>query len=87
LESGGGYVVRVIETVPITLISHGKLPRNRKVLEFAVAMKHGDLFPPVKLDRVTDGLYVLKGGRHRLAARKLLGYDTIRAKIAEQERG
>lgn len=79
--------MRVVQTVKIAQIDHGKrLPLNPKVLLFAVEMQFRNvIFPPVNLERIPGGKYKLKGGRHRLAAHKLLGKTEIRASVAIKE--
>lgn len=72
--------MRVTGQIPIERIkSKKRLPLGLKAFQFALAMKRGEKFPPVKLQRsVTgDGNYVLKDGRHRVSAAKLLGHKTV----------
>jgi hypothetical protein len=79
--------VRVTQTIQIQNIDHKtcKLPLNKKALQFAIAMLKGDIFPPISVQRITNGNYKLHEGRHRLAAHKLLGKTEIRANVAIPE--
>lgn len=71
--------MRVLLDIPVTAISYGrKLPLNPKAFLFAIKMLQGDIFPPVKVERKSSH-FILRGGRHRLAACKLLGRKTISA--------
>jgi hypothetical protein len=79
--------MRVTQTIRIEQIDHGKrLPLNKKALMFALEMLlRKAIFPPVSVERKGKGKYVLRGGRHRLAAHKLLGREEIRANVAIKE--
>ncbi len=71
--------MRVTLNIPVNQISYGKrLPVNPKALLFAIKLLQGYIFPPIKVEK-KHGFYVLKGGRHRLAAHKLLGREVIKA--------
>lgn len=77
--------MRVVQTIRIEQIEHGKSPLNFKVFSFARAMFWGDVFPPINVEQVSKGKFKLRNGRHRLAAHKLLGRKGIRAHIAIKE--
>jgi hypothetical protein len=77
--------VRTIVTIPISQIDHGDLPINKKALTFALEMKIGKhIFPPVPVERLSNGRFKLCDGRHRLAAHKLIGRNEIRASVAAE---
>jgi ParB-like chromosome segregation protein Spo0J len=50
---------------------------NSKVRSFAYAMEDGRIFPPIKVAKLHDGTYIVKDGRHRLAALISLGYQEV----------
>ena len=79
--------MRITQTIPIAQIDYRKpLPMNQKSLWFAVQMKlQGVIFPPISVERVKGGRFKLHGGRHRLAAHKLIGKKEIRANVAVVE--
>jgi hypothetical protein len=78
--------VHAVQTIKIQQIDCvNKLPINKKSLGFAILMTNGIIFPPINVERMPAGRYVLRGGRHRLAAHKLLGKTEIRASVAKQE--
>ncbi|HEX4120081.1 MAG TPA: ParB/RepB/Spo0J family partition protein [Verrucomicrobiae bacterium] len=52
------------------------------VTEYADAMKHGNVFPPIKVIE-RDGNYVLVDGRHRLEAKSQIYAESIGAEIVE----
>ena len=74
--------MRTIETVPLATIIVDRWRIVPKTLEFALAMSYGDVFPPVKVQRVDDGRYRLKDGRHRVTAAKLNGMVKVRVIVA-----
>ena len=77
--------MRVVRSIAISQIDHGKLPMGKKVLSFALDMLVGDVFPPIHVESRSDGRFKLKGGRHRLAAHKLRGKLEIRAAFHVKE--
>ena len=71
--------MRVTINIAVDSIHASKaLPLNPKTLLFAINMLRGHLFPPIKVER-RAGHFLLRGGRHRLAAHKLLGRKNILA--------
>ena len=78
--------MRVVQTIKIQQIEYLKrLPIGPKVFWFALAILRGNIFPPINVERLTNGRFALRGGRNRLAAHKLLGYESIRAHVAIKE--
>ena len=74
-----------IESIPVALIDSTNIPINKKALIFALEMKVGNsIFPPVKVERTSNGRFKLRDGRHRLAAHKLLERGTIRARVSNR---
>ena len=74
-----------LKHVPLCLVDHGKLPLNPDGLATAIAMKNGVVMPPIKLERKSNGRYILKDGRHRFLAHKLNGKKTIWANVHERK--
>ena len=72
--------MRTTELIQITTIQYDKLPINKSVLDLVFFILSGGVIPPVKLEAGKDG-WILKDGRHRVAAYKLLGYTQINAKF------
>jgi hypothetical protein len=62
-----------------------RIPLNRITLEYANSLKDGCVFPPVELQKLNGGRYLLKDGRHRYVAHKLVGYVTIRGRFVDEE--
>ena len=52
-----------------------------RVEEFAVALERGDDIPPIRVNALGDGTYVVKEGRHRTLAHRLIGYTQIWAVV------
>lgn len=80
--------MRVTQKIRIEQIDYGtkRLPMNKKALMFALEMLlRNAIFPPVPVELISKGRYALRGGRHRLAAHKLLGKTFIQAHVAIKE--
>jgi ParB-like chromosome segregation protein Spo0J len=74
--------MRVTMRIPVSNITYGRgLPLHPKVLYFALLILRNRPFPPITVFRNESGAYVLKGGRNRLAAHKLLGRKLITANV------
>ena len=71
--------MKVVTEINISGILYDKLPMNRQVLDIVFFIMSGGELPPVKLEKTENG-WLLKDGRHRLAAHKLLGKEKILAK-------
>lgn len=79
--------MRIVQTINIIDIDHGKLPSasDPQVVQFVSDMRRGDIFPPIGVERLAGNKFRLKDGRHRLKARMLLGESNIHANIAVTE--
>lgn len=73
--------MKVIREILIESILIDKLPINPAVLDLVDFLRNGGEIPPIKLQVSSEGGYKLKDGRHRVCAYKLLGINTIKAKI------
>lgn len=69
--------------VNISGILYDKLPMNRDVLDIVFFIMSGNEVPAIKLQKTQNG-WKLKDGRHRLAAYKLLGKQTILASFSNK---
>lgn len=74
--------MRVKALVPLACIDVDRLPINPVVLGLIAFMKAGGEVPPVKLQKMFNGRYKLKDGRHRFLAHKLLGRVAILSKYS-----
>lgn len=76
---------RTISPVDISLIAIDRMPIGPVALLYAIEMHNGSMFPPVKLQRGAHGRFILKDGRHRFVAHKLLGRKMISATYSNKE--
>ena len=76
---------RVLAPVYISLIDTDRIPIGPVSLLYAIELQRGSCFPPVKLQRAAHGRFILKDGRHRFVAHKLLGYRMISAVYFSKE--
>lgn len=68
-------------TISINAITQNKQKvEENHVLEFVEILESGKKLPPIKLRKSGDA-YILVDGRHRLAAHKALGLDSIDATL------
>jgi hypothetical protein len=79
---------RIITEIPISMITGYKPVLNEKTLELVDYLRVMfssliiELIPPIKVQKYANGQYVLKDGRHRVTAFRLLGEKKIRAKFS-----
>lgn len=71
--------MRVIKDIPISNIVVDRIPLIR-ILSLVKHLEQGGTIPPIKVD-YKNGTYILKDGRHRVTAYKLLGRQFISAKF------
>lgn len=71
--------MRVIKDIPISNIVVDKIP-FKGILSLVKHLEQGGTIPPIKVD-YKNGTYILKDGRHRVTAYKLLGRPFISAKF------
>jgi len=74
---------REIKELPICSIMCRNYPHDTKTLEYALLLRCGGQFPPIKVYRRKKGGFVIKDGRHRFLAHKLNGRRKISAIIYE----
>lgn len=71
--------MRVIKNIPISNIVVDRIPLDR-TLSLVKHLEQGGSVPPIKVE-YKNGTYILKDGRHRVTAYKLLGRKFINAKF------
>jgi len=74
--------VRETREISIGLIDIDHLPLNETGLATTLALKRGVHMPPIKVAKLTDGRFLIRDGRHRYLAHKLLGRKTIMARMS-----
>ena len=62
------------------------LPLNPSGMATALAIRNDEPMPPITLEELPNGRYVLQDGRHRLLAFRLNGYKTIPAYVHKDKR-
>ena len=74
--------MRVIEEVPICKIIIDREVYSNTTKIFANVMRTTNhKFPPIHIQDRGDGFYLIKDGRHRISACKLIGREKILAKF------
>ena len=76
--------MRITKTIPTHLIDIDRMPIHTKTLQYAICMQQGDVFPPVKLAKLSNGRYKLMDGRHRYLATRLNDRRLILGKFSDQ---
>lgn len=75
--------MRKMEYIFINSIKMDRHPLNPSILSLIDYLKSGGTVPPIKVSRLVDGNFIIKDGRHRVTASKLLGRKTILATFGE----
>lgn len=74
--------MRVVRNIDIDLIDYDRLPSLKSVKSLISHLKESKSVPPIKVVK-KNGRFILKNGRHRLLAHKILNYKQIKAKYYE----
>ena len=74
--------MRVIKEIPIRNIVVDRFSISPQTLSLCDFIRLGGEIPPIKIEK-KDGKYILKNGRHRITAYRLLGLETIKCKLYE----
>lgn len=77
-------VRRHTKFVRIALIKMDRYPLNPSTLDLIKHLENGGKIPPIKLAKLKDGGYLIRDGRHRITASKLLGREYIEARFSEK---
>lgn len=56
---------------------------NPSTLSLIDYLREGGEVPPIKVAKHPDGGYIIRDGRHRVLAHKMLGRSKIKAKYSE----
>ena len=75
--------VRRSDFIDISLIKVDRYPMNIKTLNLIDYLRNGGEVPPIKVVKLPKGGYMIKDGRHRLLAHKMLGLSKIKAKFSD----
>ena len=75
---------RVTQMVNISDIQMDRYPMNPTTLSLIDYMRTDGEIPPIKLAKKSTGGFLIKDGRHRVLASKLLGLTKINAKFSLQ---
>jgi hypothetical protein len=77
---------RVVGMVPVAHIEIDRLPLRPDGLDTTLALMLGVAMPPIHLQLKVEGGWLIKDGRHRLLAHKLLGREEILARWSTRRR-
>ncbi len=75
---------RTTGLVNISLIRVDRYPMNRRTLDLIDYLRDGGSVPPIKITKHPLGGFMIKDGRHRLLAHKMLGLAKIKASYSNQ---
>ena len=75
--------VRRSDLFDISLIKVDRYPMNIKTLNLIDYIRNGGEIPPIKVVKLPKGGYMIKDGRHRLLAYRMLGLSKIKAKFSD----
>ena len=76
---------RVVLLIDISLIRVDRYPMNPSTLDIIYHIKAGGSVAPIKVAKHPCGGYVIRDGRHRLLAHKMLGIKKIKAKFSNKK--
>ena len=76
--------VRRSDFIDIALIKMDRYPMNQTTLNLIDYMRGGGEIPPIKVARLQKGGFVIKDGRHRVLACKMLGITKIEARFSDK---
>lgn len=72
-------------TLPVSCLKVDYVPAGPQVLEMVASYRCGVTMKPLKV-QLKDGRYIVKDGRHRLLAAKLMGWKSVPVTIAARYR-
>lgn len=76
-------MAKIRRFIEVSQIQVDKWPLNRDTLNLVMFLMNNGEVPPIKVQQKPDGNFVIKDGRHRLLAFKLLGRPQIEAKYGD----
>lgn len=68
--------------ISISLIKMDRYPMNPKTLDLIKFLQNGGTVPPIKVAKLKSGGFIIRDGRHRILAYKMLGISKINAKFS-----
>ena len=71
---------RIQDEVEIGCIIMDRIPMDPVTLKYAMLIMFGIDFPPIKVQWLAPGRFMIKDGRHRWAAHRLAGCKRIKVK-------
>jgi ParB-like chromosome segregation protein Spo0J len=74
--------MRIIRDVNVSSIKMDRYPLNKSTLNLIKYLESGGSVPPIKIATLKKGNYLIRDGRHRITAFKLLGWEKIEAKFS-----
>lgn len=74
--------MRTEKEIPIRNIAVDRFSISPETLALCDHIRNGGNIPAIKVQK-KDGVYILKDGRHRITAYKLLGKQKIKCKLYE----
>jgi len=81
---GNNILTRQTCLIDIGLIRMDRYPMNPSTLSLIDYLRNGGKVPPIKVAKHSKGGYVIRDGRHRILASKLLGITKIQAKFSNK---
>jgi len=76
--------MKIINEIDISLIRMDRYPINEKTLRLVDYLRNGGVVPEIKVAKHPLGGFIIKDGRHRITAYRLLGRKTIKAKYSNK---
>lgn len=73
---------RVIKSINVAHIKMDRYPLNKRTTGLINYLLAGGGIPPIKVARLSQGGYLIRDGRHRVTAYKMLGIEKIEAKFS-----
>jgi ParB-like chromosome segregation protein Spo0J len=76
--------MRVKEYIKVSSIKMDRFPMNPSTLSLIDYLRSGGDIPPIKVAKLPKGGFIIRDGRHRVLAHKLLGMDKILATFSNE---
>lgn len=76
-------ITKLVNTCNISIDKHPLNPTTLDLIDFIRVHGISNL-PPIRVKMSDNGVYIIKDGRHRVTAFKLLGIKEILAKVSKE---
>ena len=76
--------IRLCKFIDIALIKMDRYPMNPSTLNLIDYLRDGGDVPPIKVAKLPKGGYIIKDGRPRVLAHKMLGRTKIEARYSNR---